>query len=135
MSVQLNHDMLPGTDIEPHLHWWQTSGDVPNWLLQYRWQRQGEAKTTAWTSLARNSSSAFVYTSGTLNQITGFPAISPPVGYGEVSDIVQCRLLRDTANSSTLFAGSDPIAGAIFAVNFDIHIQVDAWGSREQYAK
>ena len=42
MNVQLNHDWNLGSAIEPHLHWWQISANVPNWLLQYRWQIQGD---------------------------------------------------------------------------------------------
>ena len=134
MPVQINHDWLLGSDVAPHVHWEQTSSDVPNWLIQYRWQVQGDTKITAWTSAAWDSS-AFTYSSGTLNQITGFPDITPPVGYGEVSDILQIRLIRDTANASGLFVGADPVATAVQASSFDIHYEVDSYGSRLLYSK
>lgn len=134
MPIQVNHDWLLGSDLGPHVHWEQTSSDVPNWLIQHRWQKQGQAKTTAWTSAAWDSN-AFTYTSGTFNQITGFPDITPPTGYGEVSDIVQVRLIRDVSNASGLFSGTDPIATAVQASSFDLHYEIDSYGSRLHYAK
>lgn len=131
--VQINHDAVTGAVVRPHVHWWQASSNIPNWLLQYRWQVNGTAKTTAWTNV-KYVSHAFTYTSGTLNQITGFGALTPPVGAG-VSTILQLRLLRDTANASTLFSGADPLTGDVEAVSFDVHIQVDMLGSRGEYSK
>jgi hypothetical protein len=40
MNVQINHDWKLGTDIEPHLHWFQNSVNMPNWMIQYRWQKE-----------------------------------------------------------------------------------------------
>jgi hypothetical protein len=131
---QLNHDWDPGTTVHPHLHWWQVSSDVPNWLIGYRWQKGGAAKTTAWTNLVVNSHK-FTYSAGTLNQISETAAITPPAGYGEVSDIVQFRIYRDVTNVSTEFAGADPESSNVDAVNFDCHIIVDTLGSRQEYAK
>lgn len=134
VNHQLNHDWVDGTSIDPHLHWWQVSSSVPNWLIGYRWQRQGQAKTTAWTELPW-ASNAFTYSSGTLNQISGFGSIVPPAGYGEVSDIVQYRIYRDVTNASGEFAGAEAGPVNIDAVNFDTHIQVNMLGSRQEYVK
>lgn len=133
MNIQISHSWKMGTDLYPHLHWWQAQNNVPNWLLQYRWQRNGQAKTTAWTSVKMNTN-AFTYSSGTLCQISGFPAITPPSNYS-ISDILQCRVLRDNANTSGLFAGADPYTGSVSAVNFDSHYIRDMGGSRQEYSK
>lgn len=132
-NVQLNHDKDLSASIYPHLHWHQASSNVPNWLLQYRWQVQGAAKTTAWTS-AKYASHAATYSSGTLNQITKWAAIAPPSGAG-LSDIVQFRLLRDCANDSELFGDKDPLTGNASAVMFDVHFRVNSIGSDSEYAK
>jgi len=134
MSIQLNHDWMLGGAIQPHLHWWQVSAATPNWVIEYRWQIQGAAKTAGLTPAAWVSN-AFTYDAGTLNQITVFADITPPVGYGQVSDIIQFRLYRDMTNVSTLFSGADPVAADIDAVNFDVHIQIDMLGSRQRYVK
>ena len=133
MNIQMQHDWKIESEISPHLHWWQTSADMPNWLLQYRWQIQGNAKTTAWTSLAWEAN-VYTYTSGTLNQITEFPDITAPAGSG-LSDIVQFRLLRDTDNDSSEFDGADPLTGDTSAVDFDVHYEVDSFGSDNEYIK
>jgi hypothetical protein len=134
MSIQINHDWLVGSAVHPHLHWWQVSSDVPNWMIGYRWQRQGQAKTTSWTNQIYTTH-GYTYTSGTLNQITEFGTITPPADYSPVSDILQVRIYRDVTNASTLFAGADPESSDVDAVNFDIHFQVDTLGSREEYSK
>lgn len=132
-NVQINHDWMLGTDIYPILYWWQTSSNLPNWLIQYRWQISDDAKTTSWTSVARVSEK-FTYSSGTLNQITSFGSITPPIGY-DISDIIQFRILRDTNNDSTLFSGADPLTGDVDGLSFGIHKQIDSIGSRQEYVK
>lgn len=133
MNVQLNHDWVTGTDVEPHIHWWQDENNTPNWLLQYRFQINGGAKTTAWTSLPWVSNK-FTYVSGTLNQITSFGNISTPASPG-VSLQLQLRYLRDNSNASGLFSGADPFSTDASATAADTHLQVDMLGSRQQYVK
>ena len=131
-NVQLNHDRLNGAVIQPHLHWWQAETNVPNWLLKYRWQKNGSAKVTAWTDLKLDAL-AFTWVSGTLNQISYNAAgITPPTGDG-VSDILQFRLTRDT--TSTVYAGADPYTATVAATSFDVHIEIDTLGSRQEYVK
>lgn len=134
MNVQLNHDWKMGSNIFPHIHWWQISSNIPRWLIGYRWQRNGELKNTDWL-YKKWASHAFTYTTGTLNQISSFGPITPPTGYG-ISDVIQFRLIRDTTNLSTLFTGpSDPQSGSIDAVSFDVHIECDGLGSNHEYRK
>lgn len=133
MNIQINHDWKFGSNIEPHIHWFQNENKTPNWLLQYRWQKNGEAKTTAWTYLPYNQN-AFIYTSGTIVQITSFGTITPPEGYG-ISDVVQFRIIRDVDNDSTEMDGLDTYTGDAEALSFDIHIECDTLGSRQRYVK
>lgn len=132
-SPQINHDWKFGTNLHVHFHWWQVSANFPNWLLQYRWQRNGQAKTTTWTSVIP-AEHTFTYVSGTLCQITEFVEITPPANYG-ISDILQIRLIRDTGNASGLFAGADPESSDVDAVSFDFHKEIDTVGSRLEYQK
>jgi hypothetical protein len=133
-NKQLNHDRLLDTTIYPHLHWFQSSSDVPNWLIQYRWQVNGQSKVTSWTSLKMNTP-AFTYVSGTIMQIcTTASGIAAPATDG-ISSIVQFRVIRDTANASTLFTGADPLTGDASGVSFDVHIEIDMLGSHQEYTK
>jgi len=74
------------------------------------------------------------YTSGTLNQISAGPGLTPPVG-AQLSDILMVRILRDNANTSGAFAGADPYTAAVSFTSVDIHIKQDTIGSRQQFIK
>lgn len=133
ISHQFNHDWDEATIVKPHIHWEQVSANMPNWCLQYRWKINGQPKETSWTNLAWESN-AFTYTSGTLNQITGFGDITPPAN-AKISAILQLRLTRDTTNVSTLFAGADPETNAVIVINEDTHYQVNSSGSLFEFIK
>jgi hypothetical protein len=134
MNVQINHYWKGGSAVEPHIHWEQTSDATPNWLIQYRWQLNGQNKTTGWTG--KNwSTNAFNYTANsTTNQITSFGNIAAPANYS-ISDIFQMKILRDVVNTSNLFPGNDSYAGNASATSVDIHIECDTNGSRWLYSK
>ncbi len=133
VNVQINHDWKAGSDIKPHIHWEQRSSATPNWLVQYRWQRNGQAKTTAWTNYKCNTN-AFTYTSGTLNQISYGAGITPPANYS-TSDIFEMRVIRDMNNTSTVFTGVDTYSGDAELTSFDCHLEIDMLGSRTEYTK
>jgi hypothetical protein len=131
-AVQLSHAWKVGSVVYPHVHWMQTTSSVPNFLLQYRWQRTGEAKVTSWTNLICNTA-ALSYSSGTIHNIAHTAAgITPPAG-ADISDIIQFRILRDTANTSAAFAGADPVAATVAVISFDVHVEKDRVGSRSEY--
>lgn len=132
MNIQINHDWKLGTNIEPHIHWKQEQNNTPNWLIQYRWQANGEQKTLAWTPV-KYDHNAFDYAGGILNQITSFGPIVPPET-ASLSDIIQFRIIRDTTNTSGLF-GADPYTIDAASYSFDIHIEIDTLGSRQTYVK
>jgi hypothetical protein len=133
MNIQLNHDWKTGSVVYPHLHWFQASATMPHWLIQYRWQYNGAAKTTSWTD-DKWATNAFTYSTGTLIQITQFSAITPPAGAG-LSAILQIRLIRDTADASGKFGGVDGLSASAEALSFDVHVEIDSFGSAEEYSK
>ena len=131
---QMSHKWKMGTAIYPHFHWVQESNSVPNFLIQYRWQENGKAKTTDWAYYKCNTASAFSYTSGSLNQITHGSGLTPPADYG-ISDVIQIRILRDTGNASGVFSGNDPYSGTVSISSVDCHFEIDTEGSRSEYTK
>lgn len=134
LNTQISHKWKVGSVVYPHVHWWQNQNAVPNWLIQYRWQRNGLAQTTPWTNLALLSS-AFTYTSGTLNQISYNAGwITPPVWAG-LSDILQIRLIRDSQNSTWLFPWIWLYSWTVSATSIDTHIEIDMVGSSTEYTK
>jgi hypothetical protein len=133
INVQLNHDKDLSAGIYPHLHWKQNYSIKPNWLIQYRWQINGGSNLTDWTSISLPTA-AFLFAGITLNQISYCPEISAPIG-STISDIVQFKLIRDTANDSGLFNGADPYTGNAAAIMFDCHFQINSLGSTDEYSK
>lgn len=148
ITIQLNHDRKLTAEICPHVHWEQTQATYniatdrphPNFIVQYRYQKQGGAKETSWTDLFvdpldSDAGNAFSYTSGTLNQITNFPHITPPSGDG-VSDIVQIRLTRDYLNTGAgLYGDAETGTVDFYVTDFDFHIECDDEGSNTEYSK
>jgi len=132
-NPQMSHQWKLGSVIYPHLHFFQTSAAIPNFLIRYRWQIDGGAKITAWSEYKCNTT-AFSYTSGTINQICHGVGIIPPVGAG-LSDIIQIRLFRDNANTSGVFTGSDPLAATVGVLALDIHYEKDTLGSHSEFTK
>ena len=131
-NLQLNHDYFLGSIVEFHSHWFQTSAAVPNFLLGYRWQINGQAKITAWTNLPLNYI-IFSYSAGTLVQISdGENSITPPATV-DLSAIFQARLYRDYTNVSGLFSGAESSGLAVDMLFSDMHRRRNKLGSREEY--
>lgn len=77
---------------------------------------------------------SFVWSSGTLNQISYGNGIIPPSNYN-LSDILQLKIIRDTTNTSGLFIGTDPNNSICRISSIDIHIECDDLGSNTQFTK
>lgn len=133
LNYQLSHKWKLGTIIYPHIHWEQALNATPNWLFQYRWQMNGQPKTTAWTNYIAITN-AFTYTSGTLNQISHNGGITPPVN-ASLSDVIEIRIMRDSTNSTGLFPWPNLYAATASITSADIHYQIDTAGSRTEYTK
>jgi hypothetical protein len=133
INYQLRHRWKAGSSIYPHIHFEQTENHVPNFLIRYRWQKNLGAKTTSWSDY-KCTTLVTPYTSGTLNNIAHGVAITAPSGYS-ISDILQFRIFRDNANTSTVFTGADPFTTDVLVTGVDIHIEEDTLGSRSEYSK
>lgn len=140
-TIQLNHDRMLGANIDVHIHWEQTratynagaSRAFPNFIIQYRYQKQGALKTTAWTTI-HAVSNVFTWSTGTLNQITDFEDITPTAGDG-VSDIIDFRITRDYGNSLGEYTDAETGTVDVLVKAFDVHIQIDSLGSNSEYIK
>lgn len=136
-EYQLLHEWKEGTNGKPHLHWPQQSADVPNWLVGYKLDNNGEtgAIETDFTGYTFGviQSHAYTYTSGVLNQISILPDFD--LSGAGISSLLKVVLFRDTTNASGLFAGADPSALTEHISDLDIHIEVDMPGSRDEYVK
>lgn len=136
MVIQMLHARKAGSDISPHIHWIQNSDNCPNILVEYRWYNNGEAVPTVWTKIAlTDEDNVFPFVVPNTQQIS---KIVLPEGLGfnkTLSSTFDIKIYRDTANTSGLFAGVDTYVGLWSAKYFDIHMEIDMFGSRQEFVK
>jgi len=129
---QMSHSKKLGTPVSPHIHWVQNSAEEPNWLIAYRVYSYGE--TVPAFQLAKFEKTIFAYTGGDLAQITTFPEIECPDDE-MLSLELDVILYRDSANTSGLFDGPDTYVGPVLYKEFDIHFEIDGFGSTYEFKK
>ena len=135
-GYQIYHRIKLNGSCLPHVHWFQNSSDVPNWLIRYRFHKHGE-EPGAWieqplAGLAKTyvtGKTKFLNISYLMDEID-----LSSEGLG-VSDFFDVQLIRDINNSSGLFSGNDPIADKVLIKGFDPHFQIDAAGSIGHFIK
>ena len=134
--AQFRHRRKDLSEIRPHIHWKQNSAGNPNILVAYRSHNNGETIPTTWTLKALTSSdNKFTYVSPGLAQITEF---NLPAAVGEsigLSGTFECKIYRDSLNTSGLFSGADSYSGDFQLKYYDIHYQIDQDGSRQEFTK
>ena len=121
--MQMPHQWITGSRIEPHIHYLQNESSVPTFVMVYRWLDNG-TPVTQFTRLESNGI-VFNYTSGSILQILEFPMIDGSAIIG-VSSCLQIKLYRKEEVTIT----SD-----IQVVEFDIHYQSDSNGSDTEYTR
>lgn len=121
--VQFEHAWFEGSEIRPHLHYIQTDANqTNNWYMTYRWYNVGDT-VPAWSDRVLGTN-IVTYVSGSLHQIAEFPPID---GTGKtLSSMFDVRIERDGDN--------DTFNGSLLFKQFDIHIQIDKLGSKEEFS-
>jgi hypothetical protein len=121
--VQLPHRWKTGTTIYPHVHWRQTANETPVFKLDYKWYSIGATVPANFVTLTI-STKVVTYSTGTIHQISNSTTGISGEGKG-ISSILVCKLYRDDNQG----------AGDVLVDQFDIHHEIDAPGSREEYSK
>jgi len=141
-NQEINHQYLVGDNIvfKPHIHWFQeVTSHTPDVLdttayeitLRWRNARNGyginltipDWTTTVLTSNGTNNIFGITNIGGKeyMCQITRFPDI---ITTCSVSDTIQCQMAR-----------TDALGGNMLIYFFDLHGQIDSYGSDEEIAK
>ena len=131
-EVQMPHAWKEGSDLHPHMHWTILTnggaGDVVHWGLEYTFADIGGLFPT--TTIINTVSGDVVPVEDPKvayrHYMSEFSTTIPGTGKS-LSSMLLCRLFRDVANDDY---GADAIA-----LEFDIHYEIDAWGSPEEYSK
>lgn len=122
-NIQMPHGWLEGSDINPHVHWIQTQNLNVTWKIDYRWYNPNSAVPASWTTVTIDQL-AFTYSSGSLHQISKPSSMISGTGK-TLSSILQVKLYRD----------DNVYTGDALALEFDIHYEVDAVGSGQEFLK
>lgn len=123
---QMDHSWKAGSELFPHVHWIQDSAGAVVWQLEYKIWNNNELEPAGWTTLTTEEV-AFAYASGNLAQISIFPAI--PGTDLEVSFLMKLKVSRLGSD------GADTKVGDAKFIEFDIHFEMDSWGSGHPFEK
>jgi hypothetical protein len=124
--AQLPHSWKTGSSIYPHVHWEPTTTDTGNvvWNIEYKWTSTNETEPATFEYIQTTqagSGTAFTH------QLASLPSIS---GTGEtLSSILSIKISR--GGSSSL----DTYADDALLKEFDIHYEVDSFGSDREVIK
>lgn len=125
-SIQYAHAALSTGKFRQHFHWEQPDDSAYTWTRYWRIQSNGVLTTTEWqtdSAVANTAADVFTYPgSGTFNQITRFPDID--MSSAGISATVQTRVCRTDTET--------PDVEMIF---LDAHVELDSFGSDEEYQK
>lgn len=127
--AQMPHAWKVGSELRPHVHWQKTTSAVGNvyWQLEYRWASIGQAMDGAWTTIFVTTPSVSDQNTADVHAISRLPSIDA-TGRG-LSDMLVMRLSRVGGN------GADTYGADARLLEFDIHYQIDGFGSLQEYLK
>ena len=133
-EIQIPHAYKAGSDIIPHVHWVPksngTSGHHVSWGLEYAWVDIGDVygDTTFIYGNAHDPADAVLVANK--HYLTDLTTIS---GAGmTLSSMLVCRLFR---NATAAGSSADEYGADAGLLEFDLHFQSDALGSREETVK
>lgn len=125
-TFQKLHKIKKSSHFKLHMHFEQPTGDKFEFDVQYRIEKNGNAKTSTWSTpvtVDTKNDAVYTYTSGTLIQIINI--IDVDMSTMSISDILEVQFAR-----SDSFSGSD-----IEAISIDAHVEMDSEGSEEEWVK
>jgi hypothetical protein len=117
---QTPHRKKVGTDFHPHLHFWQTAANQTN-MFYIRYNVTSIGGTNVADLFMGPATNTQTYSVGTLHQLAEFSSFASD----GISAIVRIRLYR---------AGSIG-TGPVTVTDFDLHYQVDGFGSDSEFSK
>lgn len=123
--AQMPHAWKEGTDLKPHMHWRKTSNGAGTviWYMRHCWTDYGELQG-AWSNWEQSSAIVEPATS----QVSTISTWSDIDGTGHsISAMLICQFIR--------FASVDTYADDALMYEFDIHYEIDSFGSDELFVK
>lgn len=129
LALQMPHNWAEGTFIVCHVHFVpedDTGGNV-RWLLTYSWANQDSGAFPAETTLAVDAACGTV---ADAHKYAEFPDIVADAVGKLISSMLLCRLQRNSSHANDTYNGK-----SAYLLEFDVHYQVDSFGSRQEMIK
>lgn len=132
-TVQLPHTWKEGTTIYPHIHWLPkntASGNVI-WNLEYTWANYDPVTPQVFPAITTStvtSSGPYTANAHTITALTTGNAGIDGTGK-KISSILICRIWRNSSSGGDTYNYD---AGLLF---LDFHLQIDGYGSHQEYIK
>jgi hypothetical protein len=126
LQVQLPHHWKEGSTLHPHVHWMPSTTNVGNvlWRLEYKKVPINGVLPAEYTPIDVLAASGGV---ADTHLISEFPEIA--MTGQTLSTMLVCLLSRIGGD------GTDTFTGVATLLEFDIHYQVDGFGSADEYLK
>ena len=121
--IQLPHNYKTGSVIFPHVHYKQEGANTPVFKVRYKWYNYGGSTQKGWKWYTMSTSTGT--TDKTHQLVHGANGITA-TGITGISSIMICQVYL-----SALAGGTT----ACNAYQFDIHIEIDSFGSRTETSK
>lgn len=125
--AQMPHSWLAGSSVRPHIHWKKTTDQAGDAVFTFRYKLiEFDELETAWSSIF-NATDVNTVDATQKDIISSFPEIDM-TGYG-LSSMILIQLGRLSSDVG------DTYPADIELREFDIHYQVDSFGSRQEFMK
>ena len=124
---QMDHAKQLGTALRLHLHFIQSSANIPNFVCEYKYYNNGAAVPGSFTTIqtANGDGPLFTYPgSGSILQLIPFPEIPAP-DPENISANLEMKIYRN----------DNVVTGDVLVKYVDYHYLKDARGSRMEFVK
>lgn len=127
IAIQIPHAWKIGTAISPHIHLWYPDGNAGNsvWKLEYQVAAIGSAFPGSYTPDTKTFAAPAVANQHVLHPFDDI-VMTSITGVSAMLLILLSRLGGD---------GADTYASALPLLEFDVHYEVDSFGSDEETTK
>jgi hypothetical protein len=132
-NIQLPHDYKQGSDIFPHVHWSAKAAPGTNrvlWKFEYQWVNH----TGTFSNTTKSTLTGYTLAGTAGRSVAAYEHVITPLGFiagtdKTISSMLVCRLSRMTKDSNDNFANN------AFLISFDVHFEIDSFGSKDEYVK
>jgi hypothetical protein len=126
--AQMPHAWAEGSEVRPHVHWIQPAAGNVLWRLEYKLiPAVAGTVPAAWTTISNATAVSTYPGSGNWVQITALPAIDM-TGF-TLSAMIVFKLARVGGDAL------DTMTGDASLLEFDIHYQINSFGSQQEFVK